>query len=248
MSQASQPTTALFDRLDAWRHFPAYQLERRADIFFSLYLREVVEQELGVELLDVIIPEIPIKHPSSAQSFKADYLLTSSDRQRAFLVELKTDPRSRRTEQDEYLKEACAVGIESMLNGVRSIVVATKAHQKYYHLLRELETLGFITLPEDLESFIFPEPRPGMTKRLREISVGAHRPQLEVIFVQPLASESARCIDFATFARHVARHDDPLSKRFSESLLRWCSPAGSLEATGEIQHGDRVQLKPPLPA
>jgi hypothetical protein len=56
MSQASQPTTALFDRLDAWRHCPAYQLERRADILFSLYLREVVEQELGVELLDVIIP------------------------------------------------------------------------------------------------------------------------------------------------------------------------------------------------
>jgi hypothetical protein len=24
----------LFDRLDAWRHVPAYQLERRADIFF----------------------------------------------------------------------------------------------------------------------------------------------------------------------------------------------------------------------
>lgn len=26
----------LFKRMDAWRHFPNYQLERRADIFFSL--------------------------------------------------------------------------------------------------------------------------------------------------------------------------------------------------------------------
>ena len=26
----------LFDRMDAWRHFPNYQLERRADVFFAL--------------------------------------------------------------------------------------------------------------------------------------------------------------------------------------------------------------------
>ena len=33
----------LFDRMDAWRHLPSYQLERRADLFFSLYLPEVLE-------------------------------------------------------------------------------------------------------------------------------------------------------------------------------------------------------------
>ena len=32
----------LFDRLDEWRDFPNYQLERRADIFFSLYLVEAL--------------------------------------------------------------------------------------------------------------------------------------------------------------------------------------------------------------
>jgi len=30
----------LFDRMDAWRHLPNYQLERRADIFFAMYLPE----------------------------------------------------------------------------------------------------------------------------------------------------------------------------------------------------------------
>jgi hypothetical protein len=32
------PIDALFDRMDTWRHFPNYQLERRADLFFASYL------------------------------------------------------------------------------------------------------------------------------------------------------------------------------------------------------------------
>lgn len=32
------PITQLFDRMDDWRHFPNYQLERRADIFFCSLL------------------------------------------------------------------------------------------------------------------------------------------------------------------------------------------------------------------
>jgi hypothetical protein len=44
------PITDLFDRLDAWRHFPNYQLERRADIFFALYLPEVLESTLGIAI------------------------------------------------------------------------------------------------------------------------------------------------------------------------------------------------------
>lgn len=245
MTTRSQPAVTLFDRLDAWRHLPAYQLERRADIFFSLYMREVVEHELGVHLMDAIIPEIPIKQPDGHQSFKADYLLTAVDRQRAFLIELKTDPRSRRSEQDDYLARAADLGIETILEGFRSIVLATSAYKKYYHLLRELETLGYLHLPPDLATFIFPTPRSGLTKKLREITLGAHRPKLEVFFVQPHASESDRVIDFETFARHVAKHDDVLSQRFAESLLRWRHPAGDLEAIGEVMKGDRAQPRCP---
>ena len=32
------PIAAVSDRMDAWRHLPKYQLERRSDLFFSLYL------------------------------------------------------------------------------------------------------------------------------------------------------------------------------------------------------------------
>ncbi len=43
---------SLFDRLDAWRHLPNYQLERRADIFFSLYLAEALEEKYGTDTQD----------------------------------------------------------------------------------------------------------------------------------------------------------------------------------------------------
>lgn len=241
MTARPEPAVTLFDRLDAWRHLPAYQLERRADIFFSLYMHEVVEQEMSVTLMKAILPEIPIKQPNGDQSFKADYLLTAADHQRAFLVELKTDPRSRRTEQDEYLCRAVDAGIESLLEGIKGIALATSSYKKYFHLLSELELLGYLQLPSDLQSYIFPESRRGLTQKLREITIGVHRPKLEVVFVQPLPSASDRVIDFETFARHVAKHEDALSQRFAQSLLRWRGPAGEIEAAAEVVHGGRIQ-------
>jgi len=237
MSTLEPTIDVLFDRLDAWRHFPAYQLERRADIFFSLYLREVVELERGVKLAGAIIPEVPIKLPNNQQSVKADYLLTAADHSRAYLVELKTDPRSLRDEQDLYLREAAAAGIESLLEGIRSIVLATKAKTKYFHLVRELERLELLRLPSDLERSVFTSTGQALTKKLGEITLTAHRPTIEVLYIQPLASGSEAVIDFECFARHVARHPDPLSQRFSQSLLRWRSPAGTSDAQAEIARG-----------
>ena len=70
----------LFDRMDAWRHFPSYQLERRADLFFSLYLPEVLEAKLGFSVADLLVPEFPARigtiypeNPSN-QSYKIDYV------------------------------------------------------------------------------------------------------------------------------------------------------------------------------
>ncbi|MET0340669.1 MAG: hypothetical protein ABW252_06690 [Polyangiales bacterium] len=234
--------SVLFARLDAWRHLPAWQLERRADVFFSLYLREVVERECDVALLECVIPEIPLKVPGSNHADKGDYLLISADGTRAFLVELKTDVRSRRDGQDTYLARAAADGIEAVLEGIQSIVLSTSSHQKYFHLLRELERVELLKLPPDLAEYVFPEPRQGLTRKLREITLTTKRPRVEVVFVQPIVTGGGeRCIDFECFARHVARHPDPLSQRFSESLLRWRAPAGAREAATEVVRGDRAQ-------
>lgn len=38
----------VFNLLDCWRHLPAYQLERRADIIFALFLLEVLQERFDL--------------------------------------------------------------------------------------------------------------------------------------------------------------------------------------------------------
>ena len=59
--------TKLFDLLDDWRYLPAYQLERRADVFFGMHLKEILHKKYGSEI-DEIIPEFPIRKGSLPQN------------------------------------------------------------------------------------------------------------------------------------------------------------------------------------
>ena len=99
----------LFALLDSWRHLPAYQLERRADIYFGLFLPDALNHHLrprGMAIDPRIIPEFPLGQTTSRRSDKADYFAVSTNRTHAFLIELKTDLRSIRAVQERYLKEA----------------------------------------------------------------------------------------------------------------------------------------------
>jgi len=78
------PVAELFDRMDEWRHFPGYQRERHADIYFSLYLPEVLEAKLGVTVRPELAPEFTVRigaidpHDQANQSKKIDYLALSA--------------------------------------------------------------------------------------------------------------------------------------------------------------------------
>ena len=145
---------------------PAYALERRADVFFSVYLKGFLEKALGL-ILEDDPPELPLKHglvPSgrdSAQSVKVDFALFPKDRERVLFVELKTDPRSRRDRQDEDLLAAQQAGFHRVVEGIREIILHTAAYQKYFHLAWTLERLGFLRIPPDITSFLYPKPRQG---------------------------------------------------------------------------------------
>jgi len=234
-SESMDPLNVVFHNLDTWRHYPNYQLERRADIFFSVYLKGVVEEFMDVALEDDIVPEFPLKrdliwpdHPTN-KSVKVDYALFARNRSRVFFVELKTDGESRRDEQDTYLATSKRLGFKKIVEGVRSIMMSTSAHQKYHHLAVVLARLGFLTLPPDLASYIYPIPREGLLPRLAQIAPTDANPPVEVIYIQPNATAGDRCIDFERFATHVAKFSDPLSRMFCEHLRRWRAAAGSRE-------------------
>lgn len=229
---ATTPLDRVFQHLDAWRHLPSYQLERRADVFFSVYLRDVVEQFTGLALEEEMIPELPIKRDlvraevSGEQSFKVDYALFARDRSRVVLVELKTDDGSRRQGQDDYLAAVVRLGFRPIVEGIRAILASTTSRGKYHHLALALARLGYMDLPSGLDDLIFSTSRRGLSAKLAAITVPPVDTPVDVVYIQPTRAEGERCIDFASFAAHVSRFDDPLSKRFAEHLLRWRLPAG----------------------
>jgi hypothetical protein len=227
------PLDVVFRHLDRWRHFPNYQLERRADVFFSVYLKGVVEEFTGIALEDEIIPELPLKRDliwpelPTNKSVKVDYALFAKDRSRVIFVELKTDGASRRDGQDTYLETAKRLGFRRIVEGIRAIILNTTAHQKYHHLAASLARLGYLKLPSDLQSHIYPVPGPRVLAHLAEMVVAEHDAVVEVIYIQPHATDGDRCIDFARFADFVGRQVDPFSTRFAEHLLLWRTVAGS---------------------
>ena len=152
----------LFDQTDLWRNLPGYQLERRADLFFSLCLPDVLKSKLGLPIRRDIIPEFPLRienldlDKSSGRerkenlSFKLYYFALAEDGEKSVLVELKTDPLSKRDAQDKYLIAAAEKELRELVAGVVELFRATKLKRKYFFLLERLDKMGLIQMPEQM--------------------------------------------------------------------------------------------------
>ena len=201
----------LFANLDAWRHFPAYQLERRADIFFSLYLADYLKSAFRYDV-QAIIPEFPLRvgtlkkgSEKLNKSYKADYLCILKTPRKVLLIELKTDPESRRGPQDTYLQEARHARFLSLLRGLRQIYHATNARPKYRRLLEVLEKVGAVSAVTD-----------------HDFQIESDDLEIEITYLQP-QGEGDNIISFHQFAEFVGKKQDTLSQRFSISLKRWAN-------------------------
>lgn len=218
----------LFARMDTWRHFPNYQLERRADLFFSLYLPRALENRFNRTFREALLPEFPVRigtiHPEIPinKSYKIDYVALSTDRKMAVLVELKTDDLSRRTKQDQYLIAAKRVGMQALLDGLKQIFQATSAKRKYLHLLVEAENLGLIRLPNDLRAMLNSDSLIGANAAAEHIESTLCAPDCEIIYLQP-RGEDADTINFNQFIESVTHYDDAVSERFARSLALWAN-------------------------
>ncbi len=216
----------LFDNLNRWRHLPNYQLERRADALFALYLPGLVQERMGRPVSSIIVPELPIlcsliwAERQDMKSVKADYLLLAEDRSAAYFIELKTDPASRRDRQDHYLEQACGCdcGLQRIIEGVISIAKASDSRAKYASLLRLLASAGLVHVSES---------GPVSKEWFRAVHVLACPPVLTPIYLQPGPPEGGETvIDFEFVQAYLDRFDDDLSRLFAKSLKRWARPAG----------------------
>lgn len=221
-----QRIAPLFDRMDSWRHFPNYQLERRADIFFSLYLSEVLEAKLGFPVQSELAPEFPVRigtiYPDIPidKSYKIDYVALSAAADKAIFVELKTESLSRRPEQDKYLLAAQSTGLAGLLQGLLDIFRATNAKRKYFCLLVHLEHMGLLRIPPQMKEMMLQPTLQGVNEISRLIEITTNVQESLIFYVQP-NGDGPNVISFAEFSAVVRRHDDLVSQRFAVSLCEW---------------------------
>lgn len=215
MSKDDRKIDEIFNLLDKWRYFPAYQLERRVDIFFAVYLKQIIHSKFNV-LVDTIIPEFPVRvgtiyEYSSNKSFKIDYLAVNQEYRKVYLVELKTDIGSRRENQDKYLRLAKEVNINGLMDGLLKIYTATNQKSKYLNLLKEVEKLGWIAFINDNPTYI------------------PNKYEIEIIYIQPEVEhsettnldDSTKIITFDDVINIVEKNQDDISTRFAKSLRKW---------------------------
>jgi len=159
----------IFKNLESWRKLPKYQLERRLDIFFSIYLKEIVEvfyKEIlkeEIQLSEVIIPEFPLKKDGSNNSTNVDYVMFCKKKTKVILTELKTDVSSVNDKQIEYLKKSKDIGWNNLHNGIKEI---------YKHLQKGKYPKSLIKYKNFFESY-------------KDILIDNHEMELDVIYIQP---------------------------------------------------------------
>jgi hypothetical protein len=218
----------LFNRMDVWRHLPNYQLERRADLFFSLYLPEVLEAKLGFPVSGQVVPEFPVRigtvYPGIPinKSYKIDYVALLADADKAILVELKTEGLSRRDSQDKYLLASRDAGFRALLSGVLDIFRATNSKRKYFALIELLESMGLLQIPLEMKEIMSRPRLQGAIEASRAIEVTTSATVSIIVYVQPNGNGDD-IISFEDFRAIVQKHHDPLSQRFAKSLTEWAS-------------------------
>lgn len=204
----------LFNYLDEFRQLPAYQLERRADIFFALYLKEILQVKLKI-IIDSFIPELPLKiegtttsGKSTNLSNKVDYLAISKDKKRIFLVELKTENSSLRTIQNQYLLKAKTDGLQKLLQDLSDIYIASRQKNKYKALLPLIYDLSW--LDQEFKSII------------------KEHYSIDIVYIVPSADTTllnsnplAEIITFNDIINTLNHHSDFLTQRFLKSLKNW---------------------------
>ncbi|MYC06965.1 MAG: hypothetical protein F4X57_07315 [Chloroflexi bacterium] len=191
-----------FGLLDKWRHFPAFPLEARSEVFFALFLPTVLESHFkkdGVKIKPQVIPQFPLKKEDNNQSNNVDFFALSDNGECAFLIELKTDMASISKEQACYLKRAMKKDVDETLADITKISQRSEQKEKYRHLLSALREL--------------------------EADLPKLRIKPEVVYIQPRPCKKNKVdgfkyIYFAEFAEIVESQGD-MGGLFAGYLRKW---------------------------
>jgi len=226
----------IFNNLTMWRNLPKYQLERRADMFFGLYVKDIVEYHFRsdkIKLSDVVIPEFPIgkniieklkreKNPHlpeygpTLQSVNVDYVLFGKNI--VYFIELKTDMGSRDEIQDEYLEYVDGENINQFLDHIKEVKnKGNKYREKYQFLWEQLKLAGLV---------------------LEESHYPSSDTTIKVVYIQPSAD---KCITFPEISEWLQTQEGDFPAVFAHHLKLWGEKAGTKES---IRQAKESRIKP----
>lgn len=211
MRNEQELVNEIFDRLDEWRNFPAYLLEGRADIFFGIYLPNIISKRFG-SAIDHIIPEFPIKAGSifnadpthASHPLKVNFLAISESEREVYMISLKTDINSLRPLQYNHLHKAKEHTIRNIVDGILDIQQASMLKKKYNNLLQQLQKVGWLD------------------ESLRKNTAGQYN--IKVVYIQPTnSSGSDEIITFDNIVEYLEEKEDFFTRRFCQSLSAWAN-------------------------
>lgn len=134
----------LFDNLRTWIAFPKYQAERRLDVFFGLYLEDILKAcrntEFAKEDKLVLIPEFPLqKNDKNKECTNIDYLVFNVSKQSMHAIELKTDNHSVDDDQIKYYCKFQGVEIKELFDFVINTNRKGRSKKKYTNLAEYIQ-------------------------------------------------------------------------------------------------------------
>ena len=219
----------MFDRLDLWRHYPKYQLERRVDILFSIYLKQIIQLKTrNYNLSDIIIPEFPIIKKlydinNNYDSYNVDFFLTDNSNQNVYFIELKTDMKSKREKQNDYLKQLQDFNFKDIIiRLIERCEVNTNERKKYAFLIKKLGQLGYLDNYNHLLNTLKDEKR-FYVRLLNKIIIKRYNPNINVYYIQPEKNgNESDIIDYKYIVNNLKlEKSDKLSKKNKKSLEKW---------------------------
>ncbi len=147
-------TEELFRLLSDNKKFPAYQAERRIDIFINFFLVEILENYYQGSKVSYVAPEFPLKKDKGNQSTNVDYLCVKeeNEKKKILFVELKTDVDSFDAKQcGIYLDYKTGTNGKTWITCLADLgeIAMSKGmlfdkRKKYYHLLKALYHAGVL--------------------------------------------------------------------------------------------------------
>ena len=194
-----------------WKKLPAYRAEPRIDSLIGFYLRQILENYLNVNIIG-IIPELPIrlgtistkldKKKYADRSYKVDFFAIGSNGL-SYLIEFKTDSKSKREKQDDYLIASKEVGTEKIINGILKIASVSGHKKKYNHLKNRLKEYGLLN---------------------EHYAYSGKNQSLEIVYVQPSDEKKQKMvIDFDWIASWLeqAHGSSSFESEFAKALRDW---------------------------